>query len=153
MVLRVPSVWFSNFDTAHLTDLGSKTGYRRLTSLKMSNNLPFHHAGGKHFTILRLPNVKSGRRPIMKKSKFYSGLFVFVHLQISQCKFCLHGVHVEYRARDLHDFFNISSQTVDVRKARKIVMKSEIVLNTTNKTHIKNVCIFDHEKNLDRKNC
>ena len=40
-------------------------------------------------------------------------------------------------------FFNVTWQTVDVRKARKIVMKSEIVLNTTNKTHIKNVRIFD----------
>ena len=36
---------FSIFDTAHLTDLGSKTAYRRLTSLKMSNNLLIHHAG------------------------------------------------------------------------------------------------------------
>ena len=45
VVLRDLSAWFSNFDTAHLTDLGSKTGYRRLTSLKMSNNLLFHHAG------------------------------------------------------------------------------------------------------------
>ena len=44
VVLRDLSAWFSNFDTAHLTDLGSKTGYRRLTSLKMSNNLLFHHA-------------------------------------------------------------------------------------------------------------
>ena len=45
VVLRDLSAWFSNFDTAHLTNLGSKTGYRRLTSLKMSNNLLFHHAG------------------------------------------------------------------------------------------------------------
>ena len=36
---------------------------------------------------------------------------------------------------------------MDVRKAHKIVMKSKIVLNTTFKTHIKNVGIFDHEKN------
>ena len=34
-------------------------------------------------------------------------------------------------------------------KTRKIVMKNEIVLNTTYKTHIKNVRIFDHENNLD----
>ena len=45
VVLRDLSAWFSNFDTAHLTDLGSKTGYRRLTSLKLSNNLLFHHVG------------------------------------------------------------------------------------------------------------
>ena len=45
----------------------------------------------------------------------------------------------------LHDFFNVTWQTVDVRKARKIVMKREIVLNTIYKTHVKNVCIFDHE--------
>ena len=36
---------FSIFDIAHLTDLGSKTGYHRPTSLKMSNNLLIHHAG------------------------------------------------------------------------------------------------------------
>ena len=34
---------------------------------------------------------------------------------------------MEYRARDLFDFFNVMLQTVDVRKAHKIVMKSEIV--------------------------
>ena len=45
VVLRELSAWFSIFDTAHLTDLGSKTEYRRLTSLKMSNNLLIHHAG------------------------------------------------------------------------------------------------------------
>ena len=41
-------IWSSIFDTAHLTDLASKTGYRRLTSLKMSNNLLINHAGSKH---------------------------------------------------------------------------------------------------------
>ena len=56
---------------------------------------------------------------------------------------------MECRARDLHDFFNVAWQTVDVRKAREIVMKSDIVLSTTYKTHIKNVRIFLHEKNLD----
>ena len=45
VVLRDLSAWFSIFDTAHLTDLRSKTGYHRLTSLKMSNNLLIHHAG------------------------------------------------------------------------------------------------------------
>ena len=44
-VIRDLSAWFSIFDTAHRTDLGSKSGYRRLTSLKMSNNLLIHHAG------------------------------------------------------------------------------------------------------------
>ena len=48
VVLRDLSAWFSIFDTAHLTDLGSKTGYRRLTSLKMSNNLLIHQAGSCH---------------------------------------------------------------------------------------------------------
>ena len=48
VVLRDLSAWFSIFDTAHLTGLGSKTGYRRLTSLKMSNNLLIHHAGSWH---------------------------------------------------------------------------------------------------------
>ena len=56
---------------------------------------------------------------------------------------------MECRARDLHNFFNVAWQTADIRKARKIVMKSEIVFNTTYKTHIKNVRIFDHDKNLD----
>ena len=46
-------------------------------------------------------------------------------------------MHMECSACDLHDFFIVTWQTVDVRKARKIVMKSEIVLNTTYKTHIK----------------
>ena len=44
VVLSDLSAWFSIFDTAHLTDLGFKTGYRRLTSLKMSSNLLIHHA-------------------------------------------------------------------------------------------------------------
>ena len=44
VILRDPSAWFSIFDTEHLSDLGSKTGYRRLTSLKLSNNLLIHHA-------------------------------------------------------------------------------------------------------------
>ena len=40
VVLRDLSAGFSIFDTAHLpTDLGSETGYRRIKSLKMSNNL------------------------------------------------------------------------------------------------------------------
>ena len=45
VVLRERSAWFSIFDTGHLTDVGSKTGYHRLTSLKVSNNLLIHHAG------------------------------------------------------------------------------------------------------------
>ena len=44
VVLRDLSAWFSIFDTVHLTDLSSKTGYHGLTSLKMSNNLLIHHA-------------------------------------------------------------------------------------------------------------
>ena len=43
--LRDLSVWFSIFDTAHSTDLGSKTRYRRLISLEMSKNLLIHHDG------------------------------------------------------------------------------------------------------------
>ena len=40
--------------------IGSKTGYHRLTSLKMSNNLLIHKpAVGIPITILRLPNVES----------------------------------------------------------------------------------------------
>ena len=85
VVLRDLSAWFSIFDTAHLTDLGSMSGYRRLTSLEMSNNLLIHHADSKRSDHnLRLPNVESGRRLIMKIFKFYSGLFVLVHVRISQ---------------------------------------------------------------------
>ena len=45
VVLRDLSAWFSIFDTANPTDLGSKTGYRKRRSLNMSNNLLIHHAG------------------------------------------------------------------------------------------------------------
>ena len=45
VALRDLSACFSIFDTAPLTDLGSKTGCHILTSLKMSNNLLIHHAG------------------------------------------------------------------------------------------------------------
>ena len=45
VVLRDLLAWFLIFDTAHLTDDGSKPGFRALTSLKMSNNLLIHHAG------------------------------------------------------------------------------------------------------------
>ena len=52
-------------------------------------------------------------------------------------------------ARDWHVFFlNVEWQTVDIKKAQKMVMKSKI----TYKMHIKNVCIFDHEK-FELKNC
>ena len=56
---------------------------------------------------------------------------------------------MECIARDWHDFLNVAWQCVDVRKAHKMVMKIEIVYNTTYKTLIKNFGIFDHEKNLD----
>ena len=55
-------------------------------------------------------------------------------------------LHVACRARDLHEFLNVAWQPVDVRKARKIVMKSKIVSNTTFKTYMKDFRIFDHEK-------
>ena len=45
VVLRVVTAWFSIFNTVHLTDLGSLTEYRALTSLKMSSNLLIHHVG------------------------------------------------------------------------------------------------------------
>ena len=48
VVLRGLYAWFSIFDTAHLTDLCSKTGYCRLTNLKISNNLLIHHVGSYH---------------------------------------------------------------------------------------------------------
>ena len=45
VVLRDLLAWFLIFDTANPTDLGSKTGYRRLRSLKMSNNVLIHRTG------------------------------------------------------------------------------------------------------------
>ena len=54
-------------------------------------------------------------------------------------------------ARDWHDFLNVAWQTVDVRKACKMVMKIESVYNTTYNTHIKNFRTFDHEKNWIEK--
>ena len=72
----------------------------------------------------------------MEIFKFYSGLFVLVHVRIRQCEFRWHGLHVECMARDWHDFLNVAWQTVGVRKAHKMVMKIEIVYNTTYKTHI-----------------
>ena len=52
--------------------------------------------------------------------------------------------------RDWHDFLNVARQTVDVRKAHKMVMKIKYVY-TTYKTHIKNFHMFDHEKNFGLK--
>ena len=49
-------------------------------------------------------------------------------------------------ALDWHDFLNVAWRTVDARKARKMVMKIEIVYSTTYKTLIKNFRTFDHEK-------
>ena len=48
VVLRDLSAWISIFCNAQLTELGSKTGYHRLTSLKMSKNFLIHHAGNEH---------------------------------------------------------------------------------------------------------
>ena len=77
VVLCDLSAWFSIFDTAHLTDLDDKTGYRRLKSLKMSLTicLSIMQAVSIPITLLSLPNVEPVRRPIMKIFKFYSGLF------------------------------------------------------------------------------
>ena len=66
VVLRDLSAWFSIFDTAHLTDLGSKTKYHRLTSLKISNNLLIHHGGvaqwlGRRISDQGVPGSNPGR--------------------------------------------------------------------------------------------
>ena len=53
---------------------------------------------------------------------------------------------MECCARDLNYYFNAAWQVVDVRKARKKVMKSGIVQNTTYNSIIKIFCIFDNEK-------
>ena len=77
--------------------------------------------------MLRWFNVESDRRPIMEIFKFYCRLFVLEHVRIRQYEFRWHRLYVECRARDLHEFFNVALQTVHVRKAGKMVMKSEIV--------------------------
>ena len=86
VVFRDLPAWLSISDTANLTDLGSKTGYRSLTSLKMSS-LFIVPTLSIPITILCLPNAESRWRPFMKIFKFYSGLFVLVHVQLSQCEF------------------------------------------------------------------
>ena len=85
----------------------------------------------------------------MEIFKFYSDLFVLVHVQIRQCEFQWHMLHMECMASDWHDFLNVAWQTVDVRKARKMVMKIEIMYSTTYKTLMKNFRIFYQEKNLN----
>ena len=51
----------SIFYTAHLMDLGSKTGYSTLTRLKMSNSLLIHHAGSKHsgYNVLTIIDARN----------------------------------------------------------------------------------------------
>ena len=74
--------------------------------------------------------------------KFYTGLFVLKSVNANfEDMGCTWNVG--------HDFFNVAWQTVDVRKTGKIVMKSEIVSNTTYKTHTNKIRIFDHEKKSD----
>ena len=105
-------------------------------------------AVGIPITILRLPNVKS----VGSHRENFQILLRFICFGTctnQSMQILMTWVHVECRARDLYLSFNVTWQTVDVRKARQIVMKSEIVLNTTYKTHIKNVRIVDHENILD----
>ena len=45
VVLLDLSARFSIYNTAHLRDNGSNTGYRTLTGLKMSITLLIHHVG------------------------------------------------------------------------------------------------------------
>ena len=60
------------FDTARLTELASMTGYRKLTSLKMSSDLFIFHISSvsSPITMLRWSIVKSWRRPIVDIFKF-----------------------------------------------------------------------------------
>ena len=75
-------------DTACLTDLGCKTRHHTLASLKMSSKLLIYHAKSLHSDQnVTGPNVESGRRPTVEIFKFYSGLFVLVHVRIIQCEF------------------------------------------------------------------
>ena len=78
----------SIFDTANLIDLGSKTGYRTLKSLKMSNNLLIHQAAVSiPITMLCWSNVtvESRRRPIMQISKFpnFTAVYLFWYMKQS----------------------------------------------------------------------
>ena len=65
----------------------------------------------------------------MKIFKFYSRdrFICFGTCTNQSMRILMTSDAVECRARDLHDFFNVASQTVDVRKSRKIVTESEIV--------------------------
>ena len=82
--------------------------------------------GSTPITSLRLLNVDSGRRPIIKFSNYTPVYLFWFMYQSVNANFNDMGEHVEFRARDLH-FFNVTWQAVDVSKARKIAMKSEIV--------------------------
>ena len=70
-------------------------------------------------TILRLPNVESGRRPMMKIFKFYSGLFVWYMYESVNANFDDMGCTWNAGHVICLIFFNVAWQTVGVRKARK----------------------------------
>ena len=132
MELRCLSVWSRFFDTAHLTELVSKTGCHTHKSLKMSSNFLIDIVLCRQLAFSSqyyadLPSSQ-GSVPLRKFSYFTLVYFFFlVHVRIKQCVFRWHELHVECLARDLHYFLNFTWQTVDVRKARKMVMESEIV--------------------------
>ena len=71
VVVRDLSAWFSTFDTAHLRDLGSNTGYHTLISLKMSRICLFiMPAVSIPITILSFKMSSEGGVPLLKFSNF-----------------------------------------------------------------------------------
>ena len=128
VVLRDLSAWISIFCNAQLTELGSKTGYRRLTSLKMSK---FSYSSCQQLAFRSqfyayLTSSQCGVHS--RRFSTFTPVYLFWYMYESvDANFDDMGMHFECRARDLHDFFNVGWQTVGERKEHKIVMKSDIV--------------------------
>ena len=89
-------------------------------------------------TILRLPYVESGRRPIIKNSNF-TPVYLFLYMyKIANANFDAMGCTWNAGHVICMPSSTSRGKLWTSEKARKIVMKSEIVLNTTYETHIKN---------------
>ena len=89
------------FEIVRLTIFGSKTGYHTFTSLKWRVTCLFIMlAVCILIAMLRRYDNKPWRSPVVEFFKFYSGLFVLVHVQIKQSDFRGHGLQVECWTRD-----------------------------------------------------
>ena len=71
----------SIFDIAHMTDLGSKTGNRTLTSLKMFLKLLIHQLAFRSPCYTDV-TCNSGRRPIIEFSMF-TAVYLFLYMKQS----------------------------------------------------------------------